>query len=135
MLGPLAELVGRWKVQGHVHGEPVTGTVDAHLAVEGAWLVVRERILDAGGRLSYEDRCLYGRDRLTGDLVVHHFQEGGRVAVHAVLPTDHGTGVHWVPRGGGPRVELRRADDGWRVQVLALEAPGPAVDLRYRPTT
>ena len=135
MLGVLAELVGRWTVAGHVHGEPVSGVVDATLAVQGGWLIARETLLDAHGLPTHEDLCLYGRDPVGGDLQVHHFQEGGVVEVHAVLPTDDRRGVHWVPRGGGPRVTLRRTSDGWQVQVMAFEAPAPEVQVRYRPTT
>ncbi len=133
MLGVLTELIGRWQVEGHVHGEPVSGVVDASLAVGGHWLVARETLSSGGGE-PYEDLCLYGRDPVSGDLQVHHFQESGVVSLHAVLTTDDGRGVHWVPRGGGPRVTLRRTPSGWRVTVQALDAPGPEVIVDYKAT-
>ena len=131
MLGILEGLEGRWHVHGHAHHEPVTGTMDARRAVGSSWLIATETLIAADGALLHEDLCLYGRDPVTGDLQVHHFQEGGAVSVHAVLTTEDGQGIHWVPRGGGPRVELRRQPGGWRLRVLALEATKAEVEVTY----
>ncbi len=133
MLGILEELEGHWGVQGHAHHEPVSGTMDARRAVGGSWIIAHEKLSNTEGSALHEDLCLYGRDPVTGDLQVHHFQEGGTVSVHAVLPTEDGQGVHWVPRGGGPRVELRRQPGGWQVRVVALEATEAEVEVTYTP--
>jgi hypothetical protein len=135
VLGVLKGLVGRWRVQGHAHNEPITGTMDARAAVGGSWLIARETLIGPDGTALHEDLCLYGRDPLTGDLQVHHFQDGGVVSVHAVLPTDDNQGVHWVPQGAGPRVELRQLGDRWQVRVLALEATHAEVEVTYTATT
>ncbi len=133
MLDVLTGLVGRWKVSGHAHHTPVQGCVEVTMMVQGCWLMARETLVDAQGLSVHEDLCLYGRDPLSGDLQVHHFQEDGVVEVHTVLPTDDGQGVHWVPRGSGPRVELRREGSGWCVRVLTLEASTPEIEIHYTP--
>jgi hypothetical protein len=135
VLGLLEGLVGKWTVSGHAHNEPIQGLVEARLAVNGAWLLAQETLFDPVGARIHQDLCVYGRDPISGDLLVHHFQEGGVVAVHTVLPTTDGLGVHWVPCGAGPRVELRHLAHGWQVRVFAPEQTIPEIQVDYRPTT
>lgn len=121
LLSDLAFLVGAFELSGHVHGEPCNGTVLGRWILEGTWIEVRE-VIDG-----YEDLCLYGVDRQTGDRIVHHFGRG-RVDVHVVLPRDDG-GFHWVPAGLGPVVRLIPGHGGWACEVGRFEAQD--LDVRY----
>lgn len=121
LLSDLSFLVGSFSIQGHVHGERCSGTVTGRWILERTWIEVRE-VVDG-----YEDLCLYGVDRQTGDRIVHHFGEG-QVDVHVVLPRDDG-GFHWVPAGLGPVVRLIPRGDGWVCEVGRFDAPD--LDVAY----
>ncbi|MCP4809957.1 MAG: DUF1579 domain-containing protein [Proteobacteria bacterium] len=125
LLSDLAFLVGEWRITGTVHGAPVEGTATARLVLDGTWLEYRE-VIDG-----YEDLCLYGVDRETGDRVVHHFTSEGLVDVHVVLPLDGG-GFHWVPVGLGPIVRVQPDDAGWTCSVGRFESAELDVELTYR---
>jgi len=121
-LEQLAFMLGSWRVEGSMHGQPASGSAQAERALGGSAIIYRELLED------YEDLCVYRLDDAK-ELEVHHFSKDG-VFRHAVHSMDDGRGFHWVPNTVfGPIVRLFPTPEGFRIEVAHRDASLPEVVL------
>ncbi len=122
-LEQLAFMLGSWRIEGKMHGQPASGRAQAERALDGSAIIYREFLED------YEDLCIYREDEL-GELEVHHFSTDG-VFRHAVHAMDDGRGFHWVPNTVfGPIVRLFPGPEGFRIEVAHRDSAQPEVVLK-----
>ncbi len=134
-LEDLEWMLGTWRVEGRIDGQPVRGEARVRRGVEGSVIEARERIFRADGGLDYEDLSVYCWDDGARLLRVYHFSAPARMERYTVLPLDGRPGVHWMRGDLAARVVITPAGTGWCAEVWLGTEGAPASALRYSPAS
>lgn len=132
-LAELGFMLGRWRIEGVLHGEPVRGHAEVRRAPNAAYIEYRETLLDPQGQLAWQDLCVYTFNETDQVMEVHHFTAPAEHMARQVLPLDDGGGFHWAHRFSlGPIVKILRGPP-WSVEVWPLDSAEPEVRMVFLP--